>query len=138
MRDALGPGTHLAYCTNVHPWRSWDELLGGLGRHATKVREQASPRSPMGVGLWLPATMLMSGDAPDRLRSLRGWLDERGLYVFTINGFPYGDFHADVVKRLASIHAEDVDETEVEDFVRELDRPDEQEPIDQSKGEGEP
>src|SRR5262249_50979853 len=53
---------------------------------------------PFGVGLRLSgqaAEELMRGDA---LAKLRAWLDESGLYVFTINGFPYGPFHGLRVK----------------------------------------
>lgn len=34
----------------------------------------------------------------DRLARFRTWLDEQGLYVFTLNGFPYGSFHGEVIK----------------------------------------
>jgi len=52
----------------------------------------------MGVGLWLPAPAaraLREGDAAARFGD---WLRERGLDVFTINGFPYDDFHLPKVK----------------------------------------
>ena len=34
---------------------------------------------------------------PDKLKAFQKWLD-RQCYVFTINGFPYGDFHGTRVK----------------------------------------
>src|SRR5262249_7264729 len=36
--------------------------------------------------------------APEALADFRRLLDAHGLYVFTINGFPYGDFHGTRVK----------------------------------------
>jgi sugar phosphate isomerase/epimerase len=33
-----------------------------------------------------------------QLQEFRQWLQEQGLYVFTLNGFPYGGFHQQVVK----------------------------------------
>lgn len=37
-------------------------------------------------------------EQPAALSELRAWLEAHGLYVFTLNGFPYGDFHGAVVK----------------------------------------
>ncbi len=34
----------------------------------------------------------------NRLMAFKKWLDSNGLYVFTMNGFPYGGFHHQVVK----------------------------------------
>jgi sugar phosphate isomerase/epimerase len=53
---------------------------------------------PFGVGLRLGARAaeeLENGSALDELKAL---LDEHGLYVFTLNGFPYGTFHNMPVK----------------------------------------
>lgn len=33
-----------------------------------------------------------------RLAEFKSWLHSEGLYVFTMNGFPFGGFHADAVK----------------------------------------
>jgi hypothetical protein len=55
------------------------------------------PDRPFGVGLRLSARAareLVASGVPE----LRRWLDERGLYVFTINGFPHGVFHGTAVK----------------------------------------
>lgn len=53
----------------------------------------------MGVGLWFAcdaATQLLQ--TQDVLPRLRDWLQEAGLLPYTINGFPFGDFHEPVVK----------------------------------------
>lgn len=99
MRDALGDGTHLGYCTNVHAGTTWGELIANLDRHAAVVRERLRLPDPMGIGLWLPASVASEAVASNRGSFLRDWLGERGLYVFTMNGFPFGDFHAEIVKR---------------------------------------
>jgi hypothetical protein len=52
----------------------------------------------MGIGLWLSATAARELDDRDRLLGFRDWLGESGLLPFTLNGFPYGDFHQDIVK----------------------------------------
>lgn len=99
MRGLWGPGTVVGYCTNVHPASSYEGLLAELDRHAVAVRRAACPGGVLGLGLWLPAGVAREVLERDRVRELAGWLGERGLRVFTINGFPYGDFHGLVVKR---------------------------------------
>lgn len=89
---------HLSYCTNVHPAEDLDGVLDQLARYAGPVR-RAAGLDVLGVGLWLPAVLAhrLAGRPEDRAR-LRAALDEHGLEVRTLNAFPYGGFHADVVK----------------------------------------
>jgi sugar phosphate isomerase/epimerase len=53
----------------------------------------------LGLGLWLAASVAgpLAADPAARKR-LRAELDARGLDVITLNAFPYGGFHAEVVK----------------------------------------
>jgi sugar phosphate isomerase/epimerase len=53
----------------------------------------------MAVGLWLSRPALDELVSAGGAARLAGELAGRGLEVFTFNGFPYGDFHAPVVKR---------------------------------------
>ena len=93
MRDALGPGSVLGYCTNVHAGVDLPQVRAGLERYAVPIKAAVSPERPMGVGLWLSAAAAAQLSPPGAAEELRGWLERRGLYVFTLNGFPYGDFH---------------------------------------------
>jgi sugar phosphate isomerase/epimerase len=71
-----------------------------LGRQVGELRRRLAPEAdPLGVGLWLPAcaAAVLDTDAQTRERWGR-LLRERGLYLFTLNAFPYGDFHARRVK----------------------------------------
>ncbi len=52
----------------------------------------------MGVGLRLSAIAAEALDAPTELCTLREFLAREQLYVFTVNGFPYGPFHGERVK----------------------------------------
>jgi hypothetical protein len=52
----------------------------------------------MGVGLWLSARAAEELLANHREGEFAEWLAVRGLVPYTLNGFPYGDFHQDVVK----------------------------------------
>lgn len=99
MRLLLPSGpAHLTYCTNVHRGEGWAETFGALRRHLPAVKLLASPGAPMGVGLRLSAAAAAELDDPAELDALRDFLHREGLYVFTVNGFPYGRFHGGTVK----------------------------------------
>ena len=98
MRDGLGPGTMLCYCTNVHAGASYEQTRANLERYALAVKAQVSPDAPMGVGLWLSAKAARELIEQDRVAAFADWLDEKDLVPFTFNGFPHGDFHEPVVK----------------------------------------
>jgi sugar phosphate isomerase/epimerase len=89
--------THLTYCTNVHPGERLPEVLGNLERYVAEVKALASPDAPFAVGLWLAheAALALEGGELCRLRDV---LDQHGLYVPTLNGFPFGAFHGTRVK----------------------------------------
>lgn len=87
---------HLTYCTNIHAGESWPEVRANLARHVVAVKQRVSPDEPFGVGLRLSA--LAATELTFVATDLKSWLDMRGLYVFTINGFPYGPFHGTPVK----------------------------------------
>lgn len=98
MRLAAPGRPHLTYCTNIHAGESWEEVRGNLERYVTAVKARVTPDRPFGVGLRLSARAAEALGAPGVLAALRAWLDAEGLYVFTINGFPYGAFHGTRVK----------------------------------------
>lgn len=90
--------SHLSYCTNIHPGESWDEIRGNLERYLPQVKRRVCPGAPFGVGLRLSAMAARSLSAPETLAQFAGFLRQNDLYVFTINGFPYGPFHGTRVK----------------------------------------
>ncbi|HUJ60121.1 MAG TPA: metabolite traffic protein EboE [Kofleriaceae bacterium] len=90
---------HLAYCTNIHAGESWAEVRANLERFVLGVKARVCPDAPFGVGLRLSARAAHELAAPAALAELRDFLDRHALYVFTINGFPYGAFHGTRVKQ---------------------------------------
>ncbi len=90
--------SHLGYCTNIHPGESWPEVFQSLQGPLLQVRERVAPDEAFGVGLRLSAAAAAQLAHPDELKRLRAFLAEHRLYVFTINGFPYGPFHGTSVK----------------------------------------
>jgi sugar phosphate isomerase/epimerase len=97
-------GSHLAYCTNIHPAESWEETRRVLQSHVLKVRELLrrdgllENEAPFAIGLRLSALAANELLENNRLECFRRWLEETNTYVFTINGFPYGSFHGTRVK----------------------------------------
>jgi len=93
------PPLHLTYCLNIHPGESWAENFAAIRRHTLRVRDAVSPGAPFGLGLRLSyraASTLREGAA---LAEFKAFLADNDLYVFTINGFPYGTFHGTEVKQ---------------------------------------
>jgi sugar phosphate isomerase/epimerase len=89
---------HLTYCTNIHPGESWPEVRDNLERYVVPVRERVAAGQPFGVGLRLSGDSARTLADPMALDELRAFLRAHDLYVFTINGFPYGPFHGRPVK----------------------------------------
>lgn len=94
----LANESHLAYCTNIHRGSSWGETLESLDRYTMRVRERVCPDEEYAIGLRLSASAARELSVPTNLKAFKKWLEERRCYVFTINGFPYGDFHGTRVK----------------------------------------
>ncbi len=92
------PNIHLTYCLNVHPGETWAENLEAIRAHALAVRGRVCPDRPFGLGLRLSAEAARALSEPAEIESFRNLLREENLYVFTINGFPYGRFHGARVK----------------------------------------
>ncbi len=92
------PDVHLTYCTNIHAGESWDEVFGNISTHVLAVKRRVSPHRPFGVGLRLSAAAARGLWEPGVLPDFREFLRINDLYVFTINGFPYGAFHGTRVK----------------------------------------
>ena len=90
-------GRPLSYCTNVHPGNSLDEVTAGLSRHAAAVRDRRGG-GPLGTGLWLSAAVVRELSDPAARRRLADFLAAERFAVYTLNAFPFGDFHGRRVK----------------------------------------
>ena len=90
--------SELTYCTNVHPGESLQQVYGVISGPLARVRQNRG-LGAMGGGLWLSnATALdLSSDAD--LDAFRARLQQNGIALFTLNGFPTQGFHAQRVKQ---------------------------------------
>lgn len=102
MKTKLG---HLTYCTNIHAGKDWRADFENLKTHFPEIKAALSPDEPMGIGLRLSNAASLELVNPSALAEFKHWLQEHQAYVFTMNGFPYGEFHHTVVK--ADVHSPD-------------------------------
>ena len=85
----------IGYCTNVHAGVDVTAIKQNLEQYAVPARVACSSEQ-LGVGLWLPAEAARELDkGPEAFGS---FLSDRRLQPYTINGFPYDNFHQPVVK----------------------------------------
>ena len=89
---------HLTYCTNIHPGESWEAVFESLKTYAVEIKKNMVGIAPFGIGLRLSRKSATTLLQDNRLVEFKQWLLANNLYVFTMNGFPFGDFHDAVVK----------------------------------------
>ena len=98
MKLSTNSNLHLTYCTNIHPGETWSEVESNLKQYLPQLKARLSADNAFGVGLRLADTAARELLAKDNLVRFQSWLEREDLYVFTLNGFPYGGFHHQVVK----------------------------------------
>lgn len=111
---------HLTYCTNIHPSNGWAQVRQNLERYTLALKNQLAPTAAFGIGLRLSgeeSRQLLENDSA-ALTELQDFLQTQNLYVFTLNGFPYGSFHDQPVKDM--VHAPDWRDTERVDYTLRL------------------
>ncbi len=98
-------GKHLSYCTNIHPGESWKETFENLKKYIPTIKSNLSPDQAFGIGLRLSNEASLVLHRESELAAFKTWLKKENAYVFTMNGFPYGDFHGKAVKE--DVHTPD-------------------------------
>lgn len=106
---------HLTYCTNIHAGKNWTEDFNALKENFPAIKQNVSPDQPMGLGLRLSYEASTQLNNPHYLTEFKQWLLQNDAYVFTMNGFPYGDFHRTVVKE--NVHTPDWTTPERKDYT---------------------
>jgi len=114
----IGNNAHLTYCTNIHKGETWPDTFKSMQDHCIAVKNALSPEQPFGIGLRLSNTASIELLQDDHLSKFKTWLDEHDMYVFTMNGFPYGSFHDETVKD--KVHSPDWTTQERVDYTSRL------------------
>jgi hypothetical protein len=89
----ISPNLHLTYCTNIHSGESWEAIFENLKTYIPQI----SPAN-FGIGLRLSDRASREILEGDNLAIFKDWLKASNYYVFTMNGFPFGNFHKEKVK----------------------------------------
>lgn len=86
----------ISYCTNVHPGQTVAEVESGLHAFTVPVRDNVGD---LAAGLWLARSvvdeLIQTDGAVDRFAES---LKATGLTCYTLNTFPFGNFHSERVK----------------------------------------
>ncbi|CAN5583866.1 metabolite traffic protein EboE [soil metagenome] len=114
----VGNNLHLTYCTNIHPGETWQEIFSSLKFYINPIKQKLCPDQAFGIGLRLSNIAAQELLEESRLQDFITWLKENNLYVFTMNGFPYGTFHRDKVKD--DVHKPDWTTTERLTYIENL------------------
>ncbi|OYW25076.1 MAG: hypothetical protein B7Z55_00395 [Planctomycetales bacterium 12-60-4] len=86
----------LSYCTNVHPGRTLQEVQAGVDRYTLPIRQGFG--QPLAAGLWLARSVIDELQDQSSVTRIAQFLADRDIPCYTLNAFPYGDFHSDRVK----------------------------------------
>ena len=89
---------HLSYCTNIHPAETWEATFQSLQKYLLPIQSKLAPNKKLGIGLRLSNQASIELNQRNHLEAFKQWLNNHNLYVFTMNGFPYGAFHQQRVK----------------------------------------
>ena len=89
---------HITYCTNIHPGETWQVTFDSLQSYVIEVRKKVAEHEPFGIGLRLSNIASEQLGQKNELTVFKDWLERNNLYIVTMNGFPYGNFHKETVK----------------------------------------
>ena len=92
----------LTYCQNIHPTQTWAECRAALEGPTAAVKARICPDAGFAVGLRFSAETMreLAPGSPARAE-LGRILTAHDFRAVTMNGFPYGPFHATAVKENA-------------------------------------
>lgn len=109
---------YLSYCTNIHSGETWKDHFLALKNNFPGIKEHVCRDQSMGIGLRLSNAATLDLLNPGELEEFKTWLKKNDAYVFTMNGFPYGDFHHAIVKD--QVHNPDWKSSERVDYTLRL------------------
>lgn len=87
----------LSYCTNVHPGLTVAQVERGLTEFTVPAAQRFG--SPLAAGLWLAQPVICELlTETDGAKRFAARVAQLGLCTYTLNAFPFGDFHSERVK----------------------------------------
>jgi len=84
---------HLTYSTLVHPGDNWEQMRASVEEFVPQIKDRLGVDGKFGVSLRISGSSAKTlAESAEERASLKAYLDAEGLYVFTINAFPFGPF----------------------------------------------
>jgi len=120
QRKKIWRREELCYCSNVHDSVSEADLKHVVTHFVNGVRQQRQ-LIEMGSGLWINKQISQQLIAhPEKIQVFKDLLKSNGISLYTLNGFPYDNFHAEVVKE--AVYSPDWSQPERYDYTLNLAR----------------
>ena len=98
--------SHLSWCLNIYPGESWENTYDNIIQNAPVVSDLLAKNAlsqphlkAKGLGLGMRISDQTAKEMPQDISHFKEKLTELGLYVFTVNAFPFGNFHIKPVKQ---------------------------------------
>tara|TARA_B100000780_G_scaffold15250_1_gene10134 strand:- start:6413 stop:7621 length:1209 start_codon:yes stop_codon:yes gene_type:complete len=101
LLDNKKHNSYLTYCTNIHAAEEWSKVIYNLKMFLPEIKKDVSNNKNFGLGLRLAASAAKDLKNEKTFEEFKDFLKDSNTYVFTINGFPYGNFHGQPVKENA-------------------------------------
>lgn len=84
---------HLTYSTLVHAGDTWEDMENSLRTYVPEIKKRLGVTGKFGVSLRISGESAVTlVKSAEKRAELKKFLDDSGLYVFTINAFPWGPF----------------------------------------------
>lgn len=93
--------SHLCYSLNVFPSElEVSKRIGHIGEKFNFIRQELDlgSNTPFALGFWSDAVFVEQMADPGNFELVKKLLSDNNFYVFTLNAFPYGQFHETPVK----------------------------------------
>jgi len=109
--------SELTYCTNVHPGENLEQVYKIINGSLSSVRKNRN-LNIMSAGLWLSNHTAQALSSEKKLQQFACQLEQNGITLFTLNGFPAQGFHSRRVKE--AVYHPDWSEPERLDYTVKL------------------
>ena len=89
----------IGYCSNVHAGESWESTVSNLSEYPAKVRSYLQDPQELQLGIWISAKAAEVANQNDDFKNFRKLLKENEFKIQSLNAFPFGHFHEEIVKK---------------------------------------
>ena len=88
---------HLTYCSNIFKDKNWKQIFKKIKKYIPKIRKNITNKK-MALGLCLSNYITHQLIKKKNITELNLWLKNNNIYIPSINGFVYSNFHKKNIK----------------------------------------